>query len=58
MLRNLLERPKKVPGVDLLSVEAIEQSVVRRSDSEMFVHKFWQGFVRYVYGDKLIYSDH
>jgi hypothetical protein len=41
MLKNVLERPKKVPGVDLLSVEANEQSVVRRSDSEMFVHKLW-----------------
>jgi len=34
MLKNLLEKPKKIPGVDLVSVEANEQSVVSRSYSE------------------------
>jgi len=34
ILKNLLERPKKIPGVDLLSVEANEHSVISRSDSE------------------------
>ena len=28
MLKNLLERPKKIPVVDLLSVEANDQSVL------------------------------
>lgn len=34
MLKILLERPKKIPVVDLFSVETNEQSVISRSDSE------------------------
>ena len=37
LLKNLLERPKKIPGVDLLLVEANEQSIISRSDSEILV---------------------
>ena len=34
MLINILEGPKIVPGVDMFSVEANEQSLVSRSDLE------------------------